>query len=138
MFIASAVIILGAGSCQKDTTMPPQIPPPRQPFSLDLVAGHWVKTCDPRYTHYGECSNDHTMYTANLQGVLSTSNLNCACKIKVYLVVNGKEIQINGTPILFMGSLLYATVNRGNVELTYESTAYSLPFSFLAIKVVGE
>src|ERR1700759_2469809 len=92
LLIASAIISFGLGSCNKETTAPPITPPQPQPFSLDLIADNWTKTCDPQFIHYGECSSDHKMYISDLQDVLNSSNLSCACTIKVYVVTNGKEI----------------------------------------------
>jgi hypothetical protein len=136
--VAIAVIILSIISCKKETTVQTFPPPPYQPFSVDLVADNWIKICDPQYTHFGECSFDHQMYTDNLQDVLNSSNLNCRCTIKVYLVIDSKEILLNDTPIQFMGNELYATVNLSNIEITYKSSAYGLPFTSLKIRVVGE
>src|SRR5690242_6880060 len=93
LLIVSALVSLV--SCKKENT--PVGNQSYQPFTTDLVAGHWVKICDPRYTRNGECDPGHTMFVDNLSGALSTENLSCGCTIRVYLVLSdGKEIQING------------------------------------------
>ena len=79
------------------------------------------------------------MYVDNLSGALSAENLFCGCTIKVYLVLSdGKEIQINGQEVMFMGSGLHATVRDFDIEIESGSNATTLPFSLLAIKVVGK
>ena len=136
LLIASALSI-SLVSCKKESTST-SFPPPYHPFTTDLVAGRWVKICDPTYLHNGECALGHTMYVDSFPGALNTENLSCGCTIKVYLVLSdGKQIQINGQEVMFMGSGLQATVRDSNIEIEYRSNATTLPFSFLAIKVVG-
>lgn len=140
LFIAGALSI-SLVSCKKESTSTDSTSTVSQyqPFTIDLVADHWVKTwvntCNPTYSHYGECPSGHTAYINNLP--LSTENL--FFTIKVYLVLSdGQALQINGQEVMFMGSGLHATVSDYNIEIDYASNALTLPFSSLAIRVVGE
>ena len=153
LLIAGALSI-SLVSCKKEgaltesaTQTPPPPPPPPQPFRINLVADSWIKyswiTCDPRTAHHGECPNNghttnYTMYVCSLPNVLSAANVNCNCTIKVYLASNGNDIQINDSPIMFMGNELVAAVMQSGIEINYKSNALTLPFSSLNIRVVGE
>ena len=145
LLIAGALSI-SLVSCKKEVASPP--PPPPHPFTINLVADTWTQyswftPCDPRSAYYGECPNTgqikmNTMYVSSLTNALSAANLNCHCTIRVYLVTNSKDIQINDSPIMFMGNELEASVMQSDIQITYKSNASTLPFSSLNIKVVGE
>ena len=134
VLIAHATIILALSSCKKENT-PTGGGYQYQPFTKDLVAGRWIKSCDPQYVHNSECSSEHQIYVDDFPGALNTQNLTCGCTIKVYLELDGKDIQINGSPIDFMGNKLQATVRDADITIIYKGS--TLPFSFLRIKVVG-
>lgn len=136
--LTGALIIFNLSSCKKDSLPPPPPSPSHvQPFTIDLVADHWVRSCDPQYSHYGECAPEHQIYVNDFPGLLTMSNVTCGCAIKVYLITNGKEIQINNG-ITFMENKLWATVSQTDIQITYSSNASHLPFRSLNIKLVGD
>ena len=126
--ITNALIISGLTSCEKDNLSPvpggntsPAVP--TYTTTINLVAYHWVKDA------YG-------IYTNTFGGVISPGNINNH-KVKIYLVENGKETQINSF-ISFMGGELWATNTQTDVEINYRCSEQNLPFSHLVIKVVIE
>jgi hypothetical protein len=134
VLIANALIILSLSSCKKEdpsfgpvtvpnpvvTTTP--VPPP---FIIDLVADHWV-------------NYENEVYVSTFNGVISTVNASGSRTVNVYLAENGEKTQINHHPITYMGNELWATSSKTDVSLIYKSSAQTLPFKSLRIRVVVE
>ena len=135
VLIANALIILSLSSCKKEdpafgpVTVPNPIvsttPPIMSPFIIDLVADNWV-------------NYENEVYVNSFKGVIATANAGGNRTVNVYLAENGGETQINRHPITFMGNQLWATSSQTDVSLIYKSSAQTLPFKSLRIRVVVE
>jgi|SRR5205814_8699587 len=126
--IANALIIFSLNSCKKDHLSPTpggatSVAVPTNASTVNLVAYHWIKDA------YG-------VYTNSFAGVISPANSN-SHKVKIFLLENSKETQINN-PISFMGGELWATNTQSDVKILFHCTELNLPFSHLVIKVVIE
>ena len=133
VLIANALIILSLGSCKKENLSPgstSNTTPTSQPTTtINVVAGSWVKDASGTYAN-------------TFQGIISPANTSDRL-VKIYLVTNGQETQINyyislqiHYYISFMGGELWATNTETDVIINYRSKNQNLPFSYLLIKVV--
>ena len=120
--LLAATITFFVSSCKKDSLVPgcqngcPPVPS-ITPFTVTLVAWNWVKGRDGTYVN--------TFQNINSSGK----------RIEVYLVTEGKEIQINGYNIPYQGGELWATTIDKDLKINFRYSADKLPFSFLNIKV---
>jgi len=140
--ITNALIISSLTSCKKDDLSSDTGNPSAttQPSTINLVAGRWVKNTDG-------------IYVSTFPGILSPANTSNRT-VKIYLLANGRETQINHS-IPFMGGDLWATNTETDVRINFrfsEQTpiqlyplvhsdapfALGLPFSYLVIKAVIE
>ena len=126
--IANALIMFSVSSCKKDNFSPipggnTSLAVPTNTSTMNLVAYHWIRDA------YG-------VYNNTFGGVISPANSNNH-KVKIYLLENSKETQIN-YPISFMGGELWATSTETDVKISYRCSEQNLPFSRLVIKVVIE
>ena len=125
MLTASALIILSLGSCKKDNLASNDHPGgTSQPFTLTLIANQWIK-------------NVNGIYVDNFKGVIPASNAGNS-NVKVYLVENGEETQMNHSFISFMSNELWATNTQTDVTINYRCSAPTLPFNSLQVKIVVE
>ncbi len=134
MLIANALIMLSLSSCEKEdlssgpVTVPvagPATTPITPPFIIDLVANNWV-------------NYENEVYVNIFKGVISTANASGNRHVNVYLAENGEETLINYSHVNFMGNELWATSSQTDISIIYKSSAPSLPFKSLKIKVVVE
>ncbi|HXL55717.1 MAG TPA: hypothetical protein VN958_05635 [Chitinophagaceae bacterium] len=125
VLIANALIILSLSSCKKENLSPGSTsnttPTIEYTTTINVVAGRWVKDANGTYAN-------------TFQGVISPANTSNR-SVKIYLVANGTETQINYY-ISFMGGELWATNTETDITINYRSKNQSLPFSYLLIKVV--
>jgi hypothetical protein len=84
------------------------------------VAGRWMK-------------NDSGIYVCTVLSGTITSNRT----VKIYLIANGKETQINSS-ITFLEGKLWAERTNAGIEINYLPEGQIFPFSYLIIKVVIE
>jgi len=125
---ASAIIIFHLTSCKKDTFSPvpggnSSVAAPSSTTTMNLVAYDWVKDANG-------------VYSNTFAGVISAANSNNH-RVKIYVVENGNQTQINN-PISFRGGELWAAYTQTDVKINYHASDKSLPFSHLIIKVVIE
>jgi ABC-type glycerol-3-phosphate transport system substrate-binding protein len=121
MILAGAIIISTLSSCSKsDSFTDPNTSgnTSHSPVTLNLTANHWEEKADRVFVNI-------------FKNVIPAENANYP--IKVYVVVNGKDMQID-QPISFMNGALWATCSQTNVAITYRG---DLPeVQYLNIKVV--
>jgi hypothetical protein len=126
MIMANALIILGLSSCKKETLLPSYTIPPIQHYPItmnNLVAGRWIK-------------NERGIYVSILSGVLSGVNTSNRT-VKIYLIANNKETQINHSITFMEGKLWAGSINTA-IEIDYLPEKQIFPFSYLVIIVVVE
>jgi hypothetical protein len=128
IIITSSIIMLSTVSCKKDNpsngvSSPPSAPPPPT-LSLSLVANHWIR-------------NGLGIYVDYFTNIIPTANVNGKSNVKIFLVENQQDIQINNS-IHFMGNDLWATNSQSDVSINYRCDSTGLPFAYLEIKVVVE
>ena len=123
---ASAFILLNLTSCKKDTFS--AVPGGNTSVTtntstMNLVAYNWVKDVDG-------------IYSNTFAGAISSAN-SINHKVKIYVVENSNETQIN-SPLPFRGGELWGTYTQTDVKINYRNSEKSIPFSHLVIKVVIE
>ena len=126
MIIANALIIFGFSSCKKESALQNYTTPTTQQYPViinNLVAGRWIK-------------NDRGIYVSIIKAVLSGVNTSNRT-VKIYLIANNKETQINHSIIFMEGKLWVGSINT-DIEIDYLPENQIFPFSYLVIKVVVE
>ncbi|HMG68033.1 MAG TPA: hypothetical protein VK588_10115 [Chitinophagaceae bacterium] len=126
MFISNALIIFSLSSCKKETILPGSIANPIQHYPItinNVVAGRWTE-------------NEKGIYVSIIKDVLAGTNTNNR-SVKIYLIADGKETQINQS-ITFMKGKLWAVSTNTDIEIDYLPDSQIFPFSYLVIKVVIE
>ena len=120
MIIVSTIIISLFTACSKKDTFPDHTSGGTTvlPMTLNLTTNNW----DPRGS--GIWVN---VFSNVLGGV------NATYSIRIYLVTDGKDIQINH-PISFMNGQLWATNSETDVVINYRGSSQHIPY--LNIKVV--
>ena len=126
VLLASTVTIFTVSSCKKDLQVPSvnsgsDYKDPTSPVILNLKADNWISDGD----------GFHVNAFKNIIPPRYYSH-----PIKVYLLTENREIQINHF-ISFMGGELWASVNATDVTIIYHSFGQR-PFDQLNIKVVIE
>jgi hypothetical protein len=120
MVIVNTLIISTLSSCNKNDSLSYPVITPQPSITLNLTAYHW------------ETEANGIMVNAFVN-IIPPSAANRL--VKVYLVTNDQERQIN-QPISFMNGTLWATNTQTDVRIHYQGN--SLHPSYLNIKVVIE
>ena len=122
MIILSTLIISTLNSCSKEDSLhQTQVPPdPHFPMTLNLVADHWQNW-------YGETT------VSIFKNVVPTGIR--IHSVMVYLVENGKDVQIN-QPILHMGGLLWA--NNTDTDIMVYLRGNTQNVAYLNVKAIIE
>jgi hypothetical protein len=120
MVIATTLIISTLSSCNKNDGLSDPVIKPQPPITLNLTAYHWE-------------TEANGIMVNTFANVIPSSSANRP--VKVYLVTNDQETQIN-QPISFMNGSLWATNTQTDVRIHYQGN--SLNLSYLNIKVVIE
>ena len=125
ILIAGTIAISGMSSCKKDVQLPPGGGGSNniQPIEYTLTASNWVLETDG-------------FYSDNFKNLISAATT-AGRSVKVYLLDNGKQIQINQF-IFFMDGELWASSTATDVKITYRNSDNKLPFDKLNIKIVIE
>ena len=126
MVLASIVILFSVSSCRKDLQVPAihtasGYNAGTSPFTLNLKADNWINAGDGFYVNTFRNIIPARYYSHS---------------IKVYLLTENREIQINHF-ISFMGGELWASVTGTDVTLIYHCRGQLL-FDYLNIKVLIE
>jgi hypothetical protein len=122
MVVVNTLTISTLSSCNKNDSLPDSntnVTTPKPPITLNLTAYRWEKE-----------SNEIIVNT--FANVIPPSDANRS--VKVYLVTNDQETQIN-QPISFMNGQLWATIIATDVRIHYQGNS---PVEYLNIKVVIE
>ena len=122
MVIVNMITILTLNSCNKDDGLPEpntNVTTPNPSITLNLTAYHW------EFEANGISVNE-------FENVIPPGN---ATSVKVYLVVNGKDTQINQA-IPYMNGELWATNTETDLRIHYRGNSLNVPY--LNIKVVIE
>jgi hypothetical protein len=118
MVIVNTLIISTLSSCNKSDSLPPPPPPPPPPFVLNLTADHWE-------------AEGGGVFVSTFNNVIPAENSNSS--VKVYLVTNGEDKQIDH-PISFSSGALWATKTQTDVKIYYRGNAQNV--LYLNIKLV--
>jgi hypothetical protein len=121
MIIVSTVIISTLGSCSKDAPLADpntNVTTQSLPIILNLTAYHWELA-------------SNGVFVSIFKNVIPVGNANHS--VKIYLVTDGKDGQIN-QPISFMNGQLWATNTETDVVINYRGSSQHIPY--LNIKVV--
>jgi hypothetical protein len=126
VLLASTVTIFTISSCKKDVQVPSVhtgsgYNAGTSPFTLNLKADDWI-------------SDGDGFYVNTFQNIIPPRYYSHT--IKVYLLTENREIQINHF-ISFMGGELWASVTGTDVILIYHCSGQLL-FDYLNIKVLIE
>jgi hypothetical protein len=128
MLIVNAIIISTLSSCKKDDSLPvpnANVIRSQLPITLNLTAYHW------------EAEGNGIFVNAFMHVV----PVNASYSVKVYLVRDGKDTQIN-QPISFMNGALWATNTLTDVNIHYRGNSQNVEYlnhvAYLNIKVVIE
>jgi P pilus assembly chaperone PapD len=124
MMLLTAILIISCiSSCQKKDLASPG--PTQSAYNggtsqltLNLTAGSWVQ-------------NASGVYVNTFRNIIPSNST-----AKVYLLKNNDEIPITNL-IIFMGGELWATTIQTDVKINFRYSGYTLPFSYLNIKVVA-
>ena len=131
VLLLSTSILFSLNSCKKTEIQAPAIIRPNTgttnafPYINTLTASHWTK-------------DEHGFYVSQFKDVLSPSYAS-GHTVKVYLLTDGKEQEINQL-LIYMGGELWASVTSTDLDIVfrYVSDQPNPPFSFLTIKLVVE
>lgn len=126
VLLVSTVAVFIFSSCKKDLQVPSVHPGSNSNagtslFTLNLKADNWISEGDG-------------IYVNNFRNIIHSRYYGRS--IKVYLLTENREIQINHF-IYFMGGELWASVSGTDLTLIYHSFGQR-PFDHLNIKVLIE
>jgi hypothetical protein len=125
MFIAGAIIIVGLNACTRQdyNPIPATTTQPAQQAKVDLVANSWT-------------IHDGGIYQNTFQNVLANLPITNGSQVNVYVQDGAEFVLISGSPVIFKGHALWATMDRYDVTVNYSCPDEPMPFQMLHIQVV--
>lgn len=126
MLIVGALIIVGLGACNKDSSsifpFTPS-PSPQPHVEMNLVAHNWVNTGNGTYVNV-------------FDNVLSSLPVTGGGSLKVYVQEGGQKTLINRSASMFHGNHLWYSTTRTDLILNASSGKDGIPFGTLHIVLV--